>query len=148
MKTKQIGDITTARNASIKHSIMMKGIVMWKFCLITAQIVDVAWMEGMRMAEYIERNKLLHKIRWASDPEDCVMIAKRMPASDVARVRHGRWVPFYESEISGFNPKFAGCDPIAGYKCSECGVEAILDCNDQFVLSDFCPKCGARMDRG
>lgn len=67
---------------------------------------------------------------------------------EVESVRYGRWVPFYESEISGFNPEFAGCDPIAGYKCSECGVEAILDCNDQFVLSDFCPKCGARMDRG
>lgn len=61
-------------------------------------------------------------------------------------VRHGQWIPFYESEVSGWNPEFAGYDPIAGYKCSECGEEAILDCNDKFVLSNYCPNCGAKMD--
>ena len=59
---------------------------------------------------------------------------------------HGMWMPFYESEITGFNPEFAGCDPIAGYKCSKCGAEAIFDCNDQFVLSHYCHNCGAKMD--
>ena len=28
-----------------------------------------------------------------------------------------------ESEMTGFNPKFAGHDPIAGYKCPNCGTE-------------------------
>lgn len=63
-------------------------------------------------------------------------------------VKRGFWKPISESEMTGFNPKFAGCDPIAGYKCSNCGNEAIFSCNDEFVLSDYCPDCGAKMDRG
>lgn len=39
----------------------------------------------------------------------------------------------------------AGCDPIGGYKCSRCNEEAVLDCNDEFVLDNFCPRCGAAM---
>lgn len=54
--------------------------------------------------------------------------------------------PFYESEVTGWNPEFAGRDPIAGYECSNCNEEATLDCDNEFVLSKFCPNCGARMD--
>ena len=61
---------------------------------------------------------------------------------------HGAWIPFYESEVTGWNPEFAGRDPIAGYKCSNCNKEAILDYDNEFVLSKFCPNCGARMDGG
>lgn len=67
---------------------------------------------------------------------------------DVAPVKRGFWKPISESEMTGFNPKFAGRDPIAGYKCSNCGNEAIFSCNDEFVLSDYCPNCGAEMDGG
>lgn len=66
--------------------------------------------------------------------------------ADVAPVKSGFWKPISESEMTGFNPKFAGRDPIAGYKCSNCGNEAIFSCNDEFVLSDYCPNCGAKMD--
>lgn len=72
----------------------------------------------------------------------------RLPAADVAPVKSGFWEPISESEMTGFNPEFAGCDPIAGYKCSNCGNEAIFSCNDEFVLSDYCPTCGAKMDGG
>lgn len=65
---------------------------------------------------------------------------------DVAPVKSGFWEPISESEMTGFNPEFAGCDPIAGYKCSNCGNEAIFSCNDEFVLSDYCPNCGAEMN--
>lgn len=73
-------------------------------------------------------------------------IIRHIPAADVAPVKHGYWKPISESEMTGFNPKFAGRDPIAGYKCSNCGNEAIFSCNDEFVLSDYCPNCGAKMD--
>lgn len=53
------------------------------------------------------------------------------------------WIAVRESEITGFNPEFAGCDPIGGYKCSRCKAEAVLDCNDEFALDNFCPRCGA-----
>ena len=88
------------------------------------------------MAEYIERNKLLHKIRWASDPEDCVMIAKRMPAADVAPVRYGRWVDRIVDENEVIQPW------MKRYYCSEC-----LDGVNQSWFK-FCPNCGARMDGG
>ena len=68
------------------------------------------------------------------------------PAADVAPVVHGVWIPVHESEISGWNPEVAGIDPIDGYICSACKNEAVYDCNDKFVLSDYCPRCGARMD--
>lgn len=42
-------------------------------------------------------------------------------------------------------PEFAGHDHIGGYKCSRCNEEAVLDCNDEFVLDNFCPRCGAAM---
>ena len=58
----------------------------------------------------------------------------------------GGWIPLFESDISGWNPDFAGNDPIGGYMCSVCKEEAIYDCNDKFVLSKFCPNCGAKMD--
>lgn len=57
----------------------------------------------------------------------------------------GGWIAVRESEITGFNPEFAGHDPIGGYKCSRCNEEAVLDCNDEFVLDNFCPRCGAAM---
>lgn len=57
----------------------------------------------------------------------------------------GGWIAVRESEITGFNPEFAGHDPIGGYKCSQCKTEAVLDCNDEFVLDNFCPRCGAAM---
>ena len=38
--------------------------------------------------EYIERETLLHKIRWASSAEEAVMSVRRIPAADVAPVIH------------------------------------------------------------
>ena len=100
------------------------------------------------MARYIELDELLTNIDkrngrlplWLDEilTEDCKV-------ADVAPVKRGFWKPISESEMTGFNPKFAGRDPIAGYKCSNCGNEAIFSCNDEFVLSDYCPNCGADM---
>lgn len=42
---------------------------------------------GLTMAkEYIDREALLHKIRWASSAEEAVMSVRRMPAADVIQV--------------------------------------------------------------
>ena len=44
--------------------------------------------------EYIERETLLHKIRWASSAEEAVMSVRRIPAADVApvvRCKDCRW---------------------------------------------------------
>lgn len=78
--------------------------------------------------------------------ESVLEYVENLPSADVAPVVHGVWIPVHESEISGWNPEVAGIDPIDGYICSACKNEAVYDCNDKFVLSDYCPRCGARMD--
>lgn len=79
-------------------------------------------------------------------PEAIKEVLQEAIVEDGAPVKRGFWKPISESEMTGFNPKFAGRDPIAGYKCSNCGNEAIFSCNDEFVLSDYCPNCGAEMN--
>lgn len=87
------------------------------------------------MSDFIEREPV------AIFVEECgcssKWIAKRIrnqeafPAADVAPVRHGRWIP---SDYIG------DCC----YTCSECGFE-----RDVYLLDvgDYCPACGARMDK-
>ena len=79
---------------------------------------------------------------------DLVDIFAEIPAADVAPVVHGLWIPIRESEMTGWDPAVAGRDPIGGYICSVCKEEAVYDCNDEFVLSKYCPNCGAKMDGG
>lgn len=71
-----------------------------------------------------------------------------VPAADVAPVVHGLWIPVRESEMTGWDTAVAGRDPIGGYICSACKEEAVYDCNDEFILSKYCPHCGAKMDGG
>lgn len=119
----------------------------------------------MAEKEYIDRNELIDDfqndlinlhfdgLKGTPRPKEIkiVNVIERIedfPAADITPVKSGFWEPISESEMTGFNPEFAGCDPIAGYKCSNCGNEAIFSCNDEFVLSDYCPDCGAKMDGG
>ncbi len=72
---------------------------------------------------------------------------KRMAAQmGYEQVVHARWEAVAESQITGWEPAFAGCDPIGGYFCTNCHYEAIFDCNDEYVLSARCPNCGAKME--
>lgn len=88
---------------------------------------------------------------WAYKPTEVeaakMAIAALRPISRerIEEAWRGGWIAVRESEITGFNPEFAGHDPIGGYKCSQCKAEAVLDCNDEFVLDNFCPRCGAAM---
>ena len=82
--------------------------------------------------EYIERQTLLHKIRWASSAEEAVMSVRRIPAADVTPVRHGRWRWItYDA-----NPK------IGNWHCTYCNRIP-----KSFQKEDFCPNCGAEMDK-
>lgn len=110
------------------------------------------------MAEYIDRAVCLSILRAKANMavlmdaapyfEKAAKMLEKLPAADVAPVVHGLWMPVYESEITGWDPAVAGRDPIGGYICSACKEESIYDCNDEFVLSNYCPNCGAKMDGG
>ena len=87
--------------------------------------------------EYIDRETLLHKIRWASSAEEAVMSVRRIPAADVVEVRHGRWIqPHWKNSNYCCN-------------CSECGREAMhADYQwDKNGIYPLCPNCGAIMDK-
>ena len=82
--------------------------------------------------EYIERQTLLQKIRWASSAEEAVMSVRRIPAADVTPVRHGRWRWItYDA-----NPK------IGNWHCTYCNRIP-----KSFQKEDYCPNCGAKMDK-
>ena len=83
------------------------------------------------MAEYIEREALLRKIRWADTAEDCVISVNRMPLADVAPAVHGKWL---DNERNGYGWAFL---------CSNCGWVDGFPFNDRYK---YCPHCGAKMD--
>ena len=95
------------------------------------------------MTEYIEREALLEDIQAAVENGGMgSMVAgalkryvTRVPAADVAPVRHGRWIDAYP-DIEP-NPMF-----MYGI-CSECGFEQGIS-----KYLKYCPDCGCRMDGG
>lgn len=80
------------------------------------------------MKEYIERvtalNALIRALGYCQCANDVIT---RVPAADVAEVRHGRWI-----------------DGV----CSECGFDAMYYKGIPVqVYTDYFPSCGARMDK-
>ena len=51
--------------------------------------------------EYIEREALLHKIRWASSAEEAVMSVRRIPAADVVPVVLCKDCKWYSELVCG-----------------------------------------------
>lgn len=109
------------------------------------------------MPEYIEREALIKEIEadfntdWADyasknnfdkdyidgvrdEYDDTLKIICQQKTADVQPVRHGRW----ESPVSvGNGIKF----------CSVCRNEAYWDTDYGQQLFDYCPYCGAQMDK-
>ena len=84
------------------------------------------------MKEYIERvtalNALIRALGYCQCANDVIT---RIPAADVAEVRHGRWERV--STASGI---------ISRVRCSVCAGPQPLT----FENMPYCPTCGARMD--
>ena len=86
------------------------------------------------MSDYIDKWQLAEKMEWDNDIQKWTIWEDdfdSIPAADVAPVRHGRWIPADQT---------GDCC----YTCSECGFE-----RDAYLLDvgDYCPACGARMDK-
>jgi hypothetical protein len=85
------------------------------------------------MKEYIERvtalNALIRALGYCQCANDVIT---RIPAADVAEVRHGRWERV--STASGI---------ISRVRCSVCAGTQPLT----FENMPYCPTCGARMDK-
>ena len=84
------------------------------------------------MKEYIEKAVALEAL--SKSGVTCNMRAHKIVASiqaaDVAPVRHGRW-------------ETAPCNGVYDMRCSACGFALGI----RFYSSDYCPNCGARMDK-
>lgn len=59
---------------------------------------------------------------------DALSAVHRLPAAEVAEVRHGRWIS----------------TGVISCKCSDCGKLQLKSHADD---SNYCPNCGARMDK-
>lgn len=89
--------------------------------------------------EYIRRSDALKgaelfQCGWAEIEAVQSDYIERLPAADVAPVRHGRWIKdeFFSDEVNN------------GEKCSQCGELIGWFGN----LPKYCPGCGALMDGG
>lgn len=101
------------------------------------------------MAEYIERAALIEAFykdaERCGDPEipwDLSAIETEIedaPAADVAPVVHGRWETDREDIEWGNHLKRK--------HCTNCGKRPHFDKEKrEFILSDYCPNCGAKME--
>ena len=99
------------------------------------------------MKEYIERALAVQELEVLRQEyemhDDCdELVARRcrdalsaVPAADVAEVRHGKWVEYPRAHY---------------FKCSECKYTVpyrkaiFVNGNREY---DYCPSCGARMDK-
>ena len=100
------------------------------------------------MDEYIKREAATNvacNILWKMNDLSTSVMAKALnsiPASDVAPVRHGRWL--HTEEPLGW--KDVDC-----MECSACHDSWIIEedyCFDDMPLWNYCPSCGAKMDGG
>lgn len=78
----------------------------------------------------IDADALLEKMKKTDRYFNIKFDIEDAPTVDADIVCHGRWKVWYHGKKGGFS-----------YTCSECGIHA-----DE--TSDYCPKCGARMDGG
>ena len=88
------------------------------------------------MAEYIDRNEIPAPYYAEEYDEYVVGIGEinSIPTADVQEVRHGKWM--HED-----------------FECSVCGgsLHDIMDADSYFAIGfdgcDYCPWCGAKMDK-
>lgn len=88
------------------------------------------------MPEYIDREAVFHAMMMEIRPPFAVV--RDFPAADVAPMIHGKWLEYQNEQDRGF------------HYCSNCKDQAFNynDDNNEVVevLSNYCSRCGAKMD--
>lgn len=94
------------------------------------------------MKEYIDKEKLLaeiqaykNKICWNAKEFDKVTIMRVLSVVENFIKHQEKKRGYWTKEVSYI------------WHCSECLHTALLDGGEEYVLSNFCPHCGAKMDR-
>ena len=100
----------------------------------------------MAKKEYIERKALFNypirrdyydtqngNIDFISGIKSVFEYAEHLPIADVQEVKHGKWI--YVDGVLDW----------ADYKCSNCGY--IQKFEDDTCFYNYCPTCGAKMDK-
>ena len=90
---------------------------------VALRICDKEYQERLRMRDYCGDT-----VAWNIGGE-----IKSIPAADVAPVRHGRWV----TPVPGDGENY----------CSACKAEQPWFYGYGYLDSDYCPNCGAKMDK-
>ena len=73
--------------------------------------------------------------------------------ADFAEIVHGKWLTATAFETFGDEEQAWGENPIAMLYCSNCSKEPYSDKNFlddetlENIMTDFCPHCGAKMDK-
>lgn len=86
------------------------------------------------MDECIGRKALVHRLKnpyLFNITQRIFDIISEIPAADVVPVVHGRWVYGEDDNI----------------QCSICGHDAYTEGDYRQVKTNYCPNCGARMDK-
>ena len=130
--------------------------------------MDVRGKAVTGMAKYIDREALVEwlkriPLKDLSDgrglcrvifEDDFKRAIKKIPKGiivDVAPVRHGRWLDRPKNQ--GLKDEEIGTvgmvdgEPWSSCYCSECG-EWLVASDEYPVKGNYCPNCGAKMDRG
>ena len=95
--------------------------------------------------EYIERKRAIVDAcnsleLYPSEYAELENALNRIPAADVAEVRHGRW----DGEGDGYAD---GEIVIDVWYCSECGYCIDDGTDDPNILPNYCPNCGTKMSK-
>ena len=88
---------------------------------------------------------------WGFSREAIKNIVQDCPTAEVAEVRHGRWMTMeYKYGENGREDEWIEKPAEQGdcAYCSLCNEFAGLNGEEEYVLSNFCPNCGAKMDGG
>ena len=94
------------------------------------------------MADYIDKQAFLDCMKRTDRYFNVKFDIENFPNADVAPIRHGRWIPLTECANEGVY-------------CSICKKKVwksdYAQCSKKSrnkLESNYCPNCGAKMDRG